>query len=136
MEDAIREARLAFAEAVGCGNAASAAALYAEDGKLLVPSSDLIVGRGEIEIYWRAGLDLGLSSIQLDVLELDVAGSVALEIGRYVLALRTRDRTPVVDCGKYLVVHRQEADSTWRRAVDVFNPDAPCVVGRTRKEQR
>jgi ketosteroid isomerase-like protein len=26
-------------------------------------------------------------------------------------------------CGRYLLVHRREADGSWRRAVETFNPD-------------
>ena len=31
----------------------------------------------------------------------------------------------VADSGKYVVLHRRQRDGTWRRAVDVFNPDLP-----------
>jgi hypothetical protein len=34
---------------------------------------------------------------------------------------------PVVDRGKYLLVHERQDDGSWRRAVEMFNPDAAGV---------
>jgi uncharacterized protein (TIGR02246 family) len=135
MEDGIRSAAAALAGAVARGDAAGVAALYADDGKLLTAAAELIDGRREIEAYWRAGLAVGLSSIELDVIELEVARPVAIEIGRYVLALRGVP-APAAERGKYVVLHRRQADGAWRRAVEVFNPDVPDVVRRRSNEEQ
>jgi hypothetical protein len=34
------------------------------------------------------------------------------------------------EVGTYLVLHTQAADGSWRRAVEVFNPDEPATVCR------
>jgi uncharacterized protein (TIGR02246 family) len=121
MEEAIRRATTALVEALGRGDAAGAAALYADDGRLLTPAAELIAGRRDIEAYWLTGLKVGLSRIELDSAEVRVDGPLAVEIGRYLLAVGAE----AADRGKYVVLHRRQGDGAWLRVVDVFNPDAP-----------
>jgi uncharacterized protein (TIGR02246 family) len=122
MEDGVLHGTVALANALGRGDAAAAASLYADDGRLLTSAADLLTGRSEIEEYWRAGIAFGLSSLELHTIELTVANRLAVEIGRYVLTL-DGDRGATIECGKYVAFHRRRADGTWRRAIDVFNPD-------------
>jgi uncharacterized protein (TIGR02246 family) len=136
MESEMRRAATRLADALARGDAVGAAGLYADDGKLITPAAALIAGRRDIEAYWRAGIDLGLASVEMDVLDVRLAARVAIELGRYALAFEGRDRPRVADRGTYLVLHRIEADGAWRRAVDVFNPDAPEQVRPDRKEAR
>lgn len=135
MEDGIRKASSELVDALARGDAAAAAALYADDGKLLTPAAELIAGRREIEAYWRAGIAVGLTQVELTAAELQLGSGIAIEIGRYVLGLH-RDGDAAADRGKYLVLHRRQADGAWRRAVDVFNPDAPSGGGTDHKEER
>lgn len=107
-----------FVEALSRGDAAAAAALYADDGKLLTTTAELIAGRREIEAYWREGIAVGLARVELEQTETQVVGELAIEIGRYVLAADGGQ-----EHGKYLVLHRREADGAWRRAVEVYNPE-------------
>jgi uncharacterized protein (TIGR02246 family) len=123
MEDGARNAAVAFSDALGRGSAADAAALYAEDGKLLTPAARLIEGRDQIEAFWRAGLAVGLSGIELEAVEFETGPGFTVEIGRYAFTLAVEDGGPTVDRGKYVVLHRRQTDGSWRRAVDVFNPD-------------
>jgi uncharacterized protein (TIGR02246 family) len=136
MEDGVRQATVALAAALERGDAVAAAALYADDGKLLSPAAELITGRREIEAYWRAGIAFGLSAVELRTIDVEIADGTAVEIGRYVLSLVADSGEPVADCGKYLVLHRRLPDGSWRRAVDVFNPDAPAPVRHDAQEER
>ena len=126
MEHAIRETAAALATAISRGDAAGAAALYADDAMLLATSNDLVAGRSQIETYWRTGIALGVSSIELNVGELRFATAVAFEVGRYALSLVTDRREPVVDLGQHFVLHVQHTDGSWQRAVDIFNADGRC----------
>jgi uncharacterized protein (TIGR02246 family) len=110
--------RIAFADALARGDAVAAAALYADDGKLMTAAAELICGRGDIEAYWREGIALGLSGVELEQTDVQVVGELAIEFGRYVLSLDAAEER-----GRYLVLHRREADGAWRRAVDVYNPE-------------
>ena len=133
MEDGFRQRTAALVEALARGDAAAAAALYADDGKLLTATSELIAGRIQIEAYWRAGLALGLAGFALEPSELEVGDGTAVEIGRYALTL-AGDGVPA-DSGTYLALHRRQADGSWRRAVDVFNPDVPARARSDRHEE-
>jgi uncharacterized protein (TIGR02246 family) len=108
----------ALSNAVARGDAAAAASLYADDGRLLTATARLISGRAAIEAYWRAGIALGLTGVALDPAEVEVVGGVAIEVGGYIVTARGGGS----DEGKYLALHRRQADGSWRRAVDVFNP--------------
>jgi ketosteroid isomerase-like protein len=125
MVDQVRQATSELAEALSRGDAAAAALLYADDGKLLTPAAELIAGRSQIEAYWRVGISCGLSSVELAADELSVSGHVAVEVGRYTLLLTSAGGSPAFDRGKYLALHRRLPDGSWRRAVEVFNPDVP-----------
>jgi len=124
METEVRRATAAFADALSRGDAAGAAALYAEDAKLLAPKAELVAGRAEIEAYWRTGVALGVSRLELETIELELAGALAVELGSYAILVSAERGEPLVDSGKYLALHKQQRDGSWRRAVDVFNPES------------
>jgi len=136
MEDGIRKSTTALADALARGDAAGAAALYADDGRLLTPAAELITGRRQIEAYWREGIAIGLSVLELQVLELEVACGLAVEIGRYTLVLEPNGASPVADHGKYVVLHRGQSDGSWSRSIDVFNPDVPGAFSHEPKEEQ
>jgi uncharacterized protein (TIGR02246 family) len=137
-DEAIAETRAAFVAALQDGDAAAASALYTDGASLLPPSAELLQGREAIEAFWNAGVEAGVSEVELDALELERDGSLAYEIGLYALRLQAAGGGTVVDRGKYLLVHARQADGTWRRAVEMFNPDTPPARsdGRQREEGR
>jgi ketosteroid isomerase-like protein len=135
MARAIANATAAFATALNLGDAAGAAALYLEDARLLAPTTELVAGRSEIEAYWRTGIGLGLSRVELKTRELRFVSSAAFEIGRYSISLDENRRKPVVDLGHYFALHVQAADGTWSRSVDVFNADGAGSAVSIRKEE-
>lgn len=123
-QGAIAATRAAFIAALRDGDAAAAAAVYADDATLLPPSAEPLKGREAITAFWRAGVEAGISEVELDALELEREERLAYEIGRYALRLQPADSGTVVDRGRYVLVHARQADGTWRRAVEMFSPDA------------
>ncbi len=119
----IDEARLAFEVALRSGDAAAAASIYADDATLVAPAADVLHGRPAIERFWRTGVETGIEQVELVVLQLQQRGEVAFEVGRYALFLAPESGVAVTDRGRYLVVHRVEADGRWRRAAEMFSPD-------------
>lgn len=136
MDGAIDESRAAFVAALQAGDARAASAVYTADAQLLPPSTELVEGRPAIEAFWQAGIDAGLSAVELEQLKLECDGRFAYEIGRYALRLRPADGESVVDRGKYVLVHARQDDGSWRWAVEMFNPDAPLPVRPNRGEER
>jgi ketosteroid isomerase-like protein len=134
-DDVIGKARDAFVGALESGDARAASASYTPDARLLAPSAELFRGRAAIERFWMAGVDTGISEVQLETLELVRRSGFAYEIGRYTLGLIPADGIPLVDRGKYLRVHEQQADGSWLWAVEMFNPDAPSPRERTTTSQ-
>lgn len=127
MTRGLADATADLVSAVTRGDAIAAGALYTADAKPLAPASPLVVGREQIEAYWGTGIALGITQIELEVLDLEVAPAqaVALEVGRYALGVEAGDRGHIVYRGKYVGLHRRQVDGSWRRTVDVFNPDQP-----------
>jgi ketosteroid isomerase-like protein len=123
---AIAATRAAFVDALQSGDAFAAAALYDEHARLLAPSAELIQGPNEIAAFWQAGIDSGISEVEIESLQLERHGGVAYEIGRYALRLEVAEGVIVVDRGKYALVHERQDDGRWLRAVETFNPDLPA----------
>lgn len=119
LDGAILETTAALVTAVQRGDAAAAADAYTGDAKLLTPAPELIRGRADIEAYWRTGIAVGVSSLELELEVLEAVAAGVVEAGRYTLCV---DVT-VVERGTYLVLHAQTPEGFWRRAVDVFHPD-------------
>jgi ketosteroid isomerase-like protein len=127
----IGRARDAFIGALQGGDAKAASASYTANARLLAPSAELFRGRQAIERFWRAGVDTGISEVELETLELVQLAGFAYEIGSYALRLRPADGASVVDRGKYVRVHEQQADGSWLWAVEMFNPRAQSPRKRT-----
>lgn len=124
LDDAFAETRAAFIAALSDGDATAASAVYADDAILLPPAAEPLHGRKAIEAFWSAGVEAGISEVELVALELEREGGLAYEIGSYALRLQPVDSATVVDRGKYLLVHARQADGTWRRAAEMLSPDA------------
>jgi len=120
----IDQARSAFAAALRRGDAATAAAVYADDATLLAPAVDVVRGRPAIERFWQTGVDSGMTEVELVAIDVQQSGGLAFEVGRYALRVAAESGTPVVDHGRYLIVHRVEADGRWRRAAEMFSSDS------------
>ena len=124
-EAGIAETTAAFVAALAAGDATAASAAYAVDARLVPPATGLVQGRAAIERFWRAGLESGISEVELDALELERRDGLAYEIGRYALWLHPSDARAVVDRGTYVLVHELQGDGSWRRAVEMFSPSEP-----------
>lgn len=120
-DDPFVESRAAFVDGLARGDAAAACSVYTRDARLLAPSAELVKGRQEIERFWKAGIDAGITVVDLGVLEIACGSGLAYEIGRY--ALRLDGCADPAEGGAYVLVHEQQHDGTWRRVVEMFNPE-------------
>jgi ketosteroid isomerase-like protein len=122
-DERFERSRRTFVAALGRGDAAAAAQVYADSGRILVPSTSPLDGRSAIEAFWRAGLDAGMSELELLPRSFDVDSTFACEVGDYALHAAPRDEGAVTERGRYLIVHRLEPDGAWRRALEVYAPE-------------
>jgi uncharacterized protein (TIGR02246 family) len=78
----VDEVNRRFMEAFERGDAASVAALYAEDAVVLPPDAPMISGRAEIEEFWRGLMAARARGVNLVTLRLAGSGDVLHEVGR------------------------------------------------------
>ena len=121
IETAVRLGNDAFEHGVEIGSADAVAAVYADDAVLLAPDVARLEGRQAIRDYWAGGLAAGIRGVTLETIELDAVGDLAVEVGAFTLRLSPSEQPESIVLGKYLVVHRRQADGAWRWAIDVFN---------------
>jgi len=112
-----------FMEAISRSDAAGVAVLYAEHGQLMPPNSEVLKGRQAIGEYFESAIDSGLGSVQLETSELDIYGSMAVEIGRYQFHEKNDKQ---IDVGKYIVIW-QFVNGKWCLFRDIFNSDLPTA---------
>lgn len=122
--------RTSFADALRSGDAAGASSLYADDATLVAPAGELLHGRDAIERFWRTGLEIGIADARFSVLEIERRGDIVFEVGEYALIAIHESGPGAVNRGRYLIVHRIEADGHWRRAAEMLSPDPGEVQRR------
>jgi uncharacterized protein (TIGR02246 family) len=99
----------AFHDGVESQDAGALAELYHEDARFLAPGFQPAEGRDAIRATMQALIDMGARSLDIEPLDLRVAGDMTIEYGRYSLGLETPDRA-MTDVGKYLIVHETRDD--------------------------
>ena len=123
VRDAVVDANEDWVSAVRRGDAAGLATLYAEDGQLLAPGGEFLRGRREIQAYWQSLMDANVHEAELEMLDVDDYGDMALERTRYTM----RDgHGRVIDTGKYVLLwERVNGHLELYRDVLTSSPDAP-----------
>lgn len=113
----VEEGNRKFGAAAGRKDYSGLAALYTDNAKLLPPDAPIVTGRKAIEEFWRAAAaTLGLISVTLKTLNLEVAGNTAYEVGEADLKLSSGQAKV-----KYLVVWLKGGDGEWRLHRDIWN---------------
>ena len=120
--EAIEAANASFMEAFGAGDSAGIAALYTDNGQLLPPNSDVVLGHEDIAAFWQALIDMGIAGAELATAELDELGDTAIEIGRYTLQ---DAEGGALDHGKFIVVWKNDG-GTWKLHQDIWNSSQPA----------
>jgi ketosteroid isomerase-like protein len=93
--------------------------VYTADARIVPPEQDIVSGREGIKSYWRSLFEqAGIRSIRLETVDVQIAGDVAIEIGRGKLEV-TKPAPATLD-GKYVVVWKQEAGE-WKWHIDIWN---------------
>ena len=121
MEDvrrSIEEANRRFVETFNAGDPGRAAEeVYTRHARVLPPDAPVVEGRAAIVQFWRtAAAQLGMRSVRLSTLELDVAADSACEIGHADVRLASGDEARF----KYVVLWKQD-NGRWGWQVDIWN---------------
>jgi len=98
------------------GDADALARLYAQDGVLMAPGSEPVVGRAGIGAALQGFIDSGVK-LQLEVKDVMSDGYLAVVSGKYVMTSAEGDH---VDHGPYVEVWWSK-DGQWHMHKDIFN---------------
>ena len=130
IEPAVEKVASAFAAAMNAGDAAAAAAVFAEDGAEMPPDRPAIRGRAAIEQYYREVFSgpVKLSAFRLTHRDSQVAGDVAYVSGVSTVTVTPPGAPPAEQTGKYVVVLRR-VGGRWLVADAIHNADGPCPPG-------
>jgi uncharacterized protein (TIGR02246 family) len=119
----IEAANERFIAAFRDGDAAALAACYTADAQLLPVNSEPITGTQAIQSFWQSVMQMGIAGARLETIEVEGAGDLAVEIGRYVLSGADGG---AVDNGKYVVIwHRDGGD--WKLHRDIWTTSRPAA---------
>ena len=99
------------------GQIDSAAMLFATDVWQMPPNAPPLIGRDAYREFWFQAVQWGTWLFDLEVQDVIVADSTAVERGKYTLIFEAGVEAPMAsfdDRGNYVAVWRLEPDGEWR----------------------
>ncbi|MFZ0418629.1 MAG: nuclear transport factor 2 family protein [Candidatus Sulfotelmatobacter sp.] len=114
-----------FVTSFNTGNYDQAAALFAPDGAFLAPHYDAAYGPKAVERVLHQFGDAGYQDLRLETVRVETSGDLAMEIGRYSVAIHQPDGTIRADRGKYVKAWRRLG--AWLIVADSWNSNLPVA---------
>ena len=121
VESTIRGLTQDYNTAFNTGNYDQVAVLFASDGILMPPNHEAAQGPKAIERVLRELGELGYQDLRLETVRVDHSSDMAIEIGRYTVAVRQANGTTVLDRGKF--VHAWRRLGAWLMTADSWSSD-------------
>jgi ketosteroid isomerase-like protein len=105
-------------EVIANGNFSALNRVYTQSARILPPGAEMITGLEHIQAFWQQAIStMGVQSIKLSTVDLDIVGDTAVEIGRAELGTAHPASPTVV---KYVVIWKQE-EGGWKWHIDIWN---------------
>jgi ketosteroid isomerase-like protein len=114
-----------FVTSFNTGNYDQAAALFTTDGAFMAPNNEPAYGPKAVERLLRQFGDAGYEDLRLETVRVESSGDMAMEIGRYSVAIRQPDGTLIADRGKYVKVWRRLG--AWLISADCWSSNLPAI---------
>ena len=114
------------------GQIDSVVAHFAADAWQMPPNAPPLVGREAMRAFWSQATQWGTWRFELNVQDVVVADSIAVERGKYTLRFEAGSQSPIPasqDRGNYLVLWRLESDGEWRVVWDAPVSELPPGPG-------
>lgn len=124
VESLIRNLAQDFVTSFNTGNYDQSAALFAQDGAFMAPHHDPAYGPKAVERVLRQFGESGYEDLRLETVRVETSGDLAMEIGRYTVAVRQPDGTIVADRGKYVKAWRRLG--VWLIVADCWSSNLPA----------
>lgn len=93
-----------------------------QEGQVLPPGGDLVIGQQAIQGFWQAVMDMGIKEASLETGEVEGHGDTAIEVSTYTLR---GEGGQVLDEGKYIAIWKQEGGQ-WKLHRDMLNSSLPA----------
>ena len=124
--EAINGVRDAYVAAENSGDAAGAAALFADNGMLMPPNEPAVSGRAAIEAHLQKEYSMVAIELSLTPLETKVAGDIAYDVGSNTAQMMPKAGGDSMEqAGKHVVTLARQADGSWKITNLIYNGDAP-----------
>ena len=108
----------AMVDGINTGDSDAVASSYTADAAVLPPGAPRMDGREAIKGFWQGAIDMGLTDITIEPVEVDILGNVATDVGTISARLGDAELT-----GKYIVIWKN-GSAGWRIHRDTWNFDA------------
>jgi len=123
VQSLIRNLSQDFVTSFNTGNYDQVASLFAQDGAFMAPHHDPAYGPKAVERLLRQIGEAGYEDLRLETVRVDASGDMAVEIGRYTVAIRQPDGTVLADRGKYVKAWRRLG--AWLITADCWSSNLP-----------
>src|SRR2546430_1670157 len=125
VESQIRSLTQDFVTSFNTGNYDQVAALFAPDGVFMAPHHEPAQGPKTVERLLRQFGEAGYGDLRVQTLRVEYSGDMAMETGRFSVAVRQANGTTVADRGKYLKVWRRLG--AWLILADCWSSNLPTA---------
>jgi uncharacterized protein (TIGR02246 family) len=124
VQSLIRNLSQDFVTSFNTGNIDQVAALFAQDGAFMAPHHEPAYGPKAVERLLRQCCEAGYEDLRLETVRVETSGDLAMEIGRYTVAIRQPDGTVIADRGKYVKAWRRLG--VWLIVADCWSSNLPA----------
>jgi uncharacterized protein (TIGR02246 family) len=125
VESQIRGLTQDFVTSFNTGNYDHVARLFAPDGVSMAPHHEPAHGQREVEHLLRKFGEAGYGDLRVETTRVEYSGDMAMEIGRYSMAIRQANGTTAADRGKYVRVWRRLG--AWLIMADCWSSNLPVA---------
>jgi ketosteroid isomerase-like protein len=126
VESQIRGLAQDYVTSFNTGNFDQVGGLFAPEGAIMAPHQEPAYGPKAVERLARQMSDAGYESLRAETLRVEHSGDMAMEIGRYSVAIRQADGTTIADRGKYVKVWRRLG--AWMIVADCWSSNLPLFA--------
>ena len=96
----------------------------------MVPHQDPAYGPKAVERLLRQFGEAGYEDLRLETVRVEISGDLAMEMGKYTVAIRQADGTIQADRGKYVKAWRRLG--VWSIVADCWSSNLPAPRGLER----
>lgn len=125
VETVIRGLTQDYCTAFNTGNYDQVSALFTSDGLFMPPNREPVQGPRAIEWLMRQYGERGYQDLRLETIRVEYASDIAVEVGRYTIAIHQPDGTTMADRGKF--VHGWRRLGAWLILADSWSSNLPVA---------